>query len=128
MLCFCYIMIRRPPKSKRTDTLFPYTTLFRSPPSHPRIPVIYLGPALRRPRFCGRCPSSGATEGEERQRPQCNDRGERRIGADPSRAARPAAGGIEHEPEPYHSDSESPREREWQDGKISVAADTIKKK
>src|SRR3546814_6709150 len=24
-------MIRRPPKSTRTDTLFPYTTLFRSP-------------------------------------------------------------------------------------------------
>src|SRR3546814_19570658 len=24
-------MIRRPPGSKRTDTLFPYTTLFRSP-------------------------------------------------------------------------------------------------
>src|SRR3546814_15509163 len=23
-------MVRRPPKSKRTDTLFPYTTLFRS--------------------------------------------------------------------------------------------------
>src|SRR3546814_13712290 len=26
-------MIRRPPRSTRTDTLFPYTTLFRSP--HP---------------------------------------------------------------------------------------------
>src|SRR3546814_13873549 len=26
-------MIRRPPRSKRTDTIFPYTTLFRSPPS-----------------------------------------------------------------------------------------------
>src|SRR3546814_3549233 len=26
-------MIRRPPKSTRTDTLFPYTTLFRSPHS-----------------------------------------------------------------------------------------------
>src|SRR3546814_16293665 len=26
-------MIRRPPRSTRTDTLFPYTTLFRSPPS-----------------------------------------------------------------------------------------------
>src|SRR3546814_3407979 len=25
-------MIRRPPRSTRTDTLFPYTTLFRSPP------------------------------------------------------------------------------------------------
>src|SRR3546814_1290591 len=26
-------MIRRPPRSTRTDTLFPYTTLFRSGPS-----------------------------------------------------------------------------------------------
>src|SRR3546814_7442293 len=32
-------MIRRPPRSTRTDTLFPYTTLFRSqipPPETPR--------------------------------------------------------------------------------------------
>src|SRR3546814_13427523 len=28
---FCFLMIRRPPRSTRTDTLFPYTTLFRSP-------------------------------------------------------------------------------------------------
>src|SRR3546814_8063171 len=28
-------MIRRPPRSTRTDTLFPYTTLFRSPPKLP---------------------------------------------------------------------------------------------
>src|SRR3546814_153750 len=27
-------MIRRPPRSTRTDTLFPYTTLFRSPSQH----------------------------------------------------------------------------------------------
>src|SRR3546814_2429606 len=27
-------MIRRPPRSTRTDTLFPYTTLFRSRPRH----------------------------------------------------------------------------------------------
>src|SRR3546814_4897578 len=26
-----FLMIRRPPRSTRTDTLFPYTTLFRSP-------------------------------------------------------------------------------------------------
>src|SRR3546814_18189109 len=32
-------MIRRPPRSTRTDTLFPYTTLFRSP-------------------ICGACPSA----------------------------------------------------------------------
>src|SRR3546814_16053585 len=29
MLCF-FLRIRRPPRSTRTDTLFPYTTLFRS--------------------------------------------------------------------------------------------------
>src|SRR3546814_8055375 len=29
MICLC-LMIRRPPRSTRTDTLFPYTTLFRS--------------------------------------------------------------------------------------------------
>src|SRR3546814_5636917 len=29
-MMFCFLMIRRPPRSTRTDTLFPYTTLFRS--------------------------------------------------------------------------------------------------
>src|SRR3546814_8707320 len=30
LLSFFFLMIRRPPRSTRTDTLFPYTTLFRS--------------------------------------------------------------------------------------------------
>src|SRR3546814_6191847 len=30
-----FLMIRRPPRSTRTDTLFPYTTLFRSPLAPP---------------------------------------------------------------------------------------------
>src|SRR3546814_15946905 len=44
MLCECgvcigvsdlfFLMIRRPPGSTRTDTLFPYTTLFRSGTTH----------------------------------------------------------------------------------------------
>src|SRR3546814_16837833 len=29
-VCVFFLMIRRPPRSTRTDTLFPYTTLFRS--------------------------------------------------------------------------------------------------
>src|SRR3546814_8623019 len=29
-MCFFFVMIRRPPRSTRTDTLFPYPTLFRS--------------------------------------------------------------------------------------------------
>src|SRR3546814_1253831 len=36
-------MIRRPPRSTRTDTLFPYTTLFRSRPNPAK-----LGPQARR--------------------------------------------------------------------------------
>src|SRR3546814_19266885 len=30
LLLFFFLIIRRPPSSTRTDTLFPYTTLFRS--------------------------------------------------------------------------------------------------
>src|SRR3546814_10930883 len=30
VLFLFFLMIRRPPRSTRTDTLFPYTTLFRS--------------------------------------------------------------------------------------------------
>src|SRR3546814_17478628 len=30
LIYFFFLMIRRPPRSTRTDTLFPYTTLFRS--------------------------------------------------------------------------------------------------
>src|SRR3546814_4558884 len=43
-----FLMIRRPPRSTRTDTLFPYTTLFRSwgtPPAFNR-DVLSSGPAI----------------------------------------------------------------------------------
>src|SRR3546814_6701120 len=39
MCLFFFLMIRRPPRSTRTDTLFPYTTLFRSFPSCSRRPA-----------------------------------------------------------------------------------------
>src|SRR3546814_17905268 len=49
-------MIRRPPRSTRTDTLFPYTTLFRSsprsvrrPPAGRLRPVLYQGSRRRPP-------------------------------------------------------------------------------
>src|SRR3546814_1493324 len=35
MVSFCFLMIRLPPRSTRTDTLFPYKTLFRSVPPVP---------------------------------------------------------------------------------------------
>src|SRR3546814_3721817 len=47
-------MIRRPPRSTRTDTLFPYTTLFRSPhmpvataPKQARLPFRIIGSEMR---------------------------------------------------------------------------------
>src|SRR3546814_10304229 len=43
MVFIFFLRIRRPPRSTRTDTLFPYTTLFRSPVS--RRP----GPRIRKP-------------------------------------------------------------------------------
>src|SRR3546814_18070161 len=36
-------MIRRPPRSTRTDTLFPYTTLFRSDQHHHRVRRTFAG-------------------------------------------------------------------------------------
>src|SRR3546814_10617609 len=39
VLCF-FLMIRRPPRSTRTDTLFPYTTLFRSAHAEGRPSII----------------------------------------------------------------------------------------
>src|SRR3546814_16574768 len=53
LVCLCvmsllcvFLMIRRPPRSTRTDTLFPYTTLFRShdnPAGHAGRDLIYGG-------------------------------------------------------------------------------------
>src|SRR3546814_8070776 len=54
-------MIRLPPRSTRTDTLFPYTTLFRSrggswPPSFPFALSLSKGcPCLQREKEEGRC-------------------------------------------------------------------------
>src|SRR3546814_1534911 len=41
-----FLMIRRPPRSTRTDTLFPYTTLFRSQGHPVRTTVSEMGPLL----------------------------------------------------------------------------------
>src|SRR3546814_16438904 len=77
-----FLMIRRPPRSTRTDTLFPYTTLFRSGQGHAAGPSGGSAPApgstrrARRParrrsgvgaeaRARGRCRCAGAARSEE---------------------------------------------------------------
>src|SRR3546814_13103408 len=68
---FFFLMIRRPPRSTRTDTLFPYTTLFRSQ-------------AGRAAPLVGLCPKrkKGADRGPDRFRVRSrgNRRGARRSG------------------------------------------------
>src|SRR3546814_13141520 len=70
-------MIRRPPRSTRTDTLFPYTTLFRSAEAHrlglrqPGENALNAGPGDRVcPVFIGMTRIQiGGTIVEHRQRP-----------------------------------------------------------
>src|SRR3546814_5702829 len=52
-ILFFFLIIRRPPRSTRTDTLFPYTTLFRSRSSR-------TSPSLHNPRrnACAHPPAS----------------------------------------------------------------------
>src|SRR3546814_16958897 len=45
LVLFFFLMIRRPPRSTRTDTLFPYTTLFRA------LDVFAVEPARDSPLF-----------------------------------------------------------------------------
>src|SRR3546814_6655589 len=42
-------MLRLPPRSTRTDTLFPYTTLFRSPRFKPSIKCVRIMKEMTRP-------------------------------------------------------------------------------
>src|SRR3546814_15263155 len=75
-----FLMIRRPPRSTRTDTLFPYTTLFRSQP-HPDIaPHVRIAVAGNRENL------AAFAEQVERLQDQ-DEREEDREGADEEQAA-----------------------------------------
>src|SRR3546814_2447000 len=88
---FFFLMIRRPPRSTRPDTLFPYTTLFRSAllpaGAHPRFhgggeP----GLPARRSQRDARHPAA-RRELPARRRPRPRGRHPRRRGHQPSPAA-----------------------------------------
>src|SRR3546814_7035204 len=66
-------MIRRPPRSTRTDTLFPYTTLFRS--SKPAAARPANGPTPRSSRWGkGRFPTSFSSHGSRKRSSSCATR------------------------------------------------------
>src|SRR3546814_11392036 len=58
-------MIRRPPRSTRTDTLFPYTTLFRSPVAKADTIERYAVDVARGPRACLLMTQGAILEGQQ---------------------------------------------------------------
>src|SRR3546814_2736190 len=66
---FCF-MIRRPPRATRTDTLLPYTTLFRSPLPSPPHPLKGGGVDDDLPRLSGRTAQPRGAVGRGRARGQ----------------------------------------------------------
>src|SRR3546814_13523076 len=71
VLVFFFLMIRRPPRSTRTDTLFPYTTLFRSVGSPP---PCFQGDVVRpdQPRRKGARPAGRGADGQGEVRRRLN--------------------------------------------------------
>src|SRR3546814_20692496 len=63
VLFFFFLMLRRPPRSTLTDTLFPYTTRFRSGVS---LQTLYRGGVAARPR-CDRSSHCGDAGGVDRR-------------------------------------------------------------
>src|SRR3546814_9199663 len=66
---FFFLMIRRPPRSTRTDTLFPYTTLFRSLAALYRIGGAQVLPRRQQKRCRTRSCAVGARHQPVRNRP-----------------------------------------------------------
>src|SRR3546814_12970901 len=121
-------MIRRPPRSTRTDTLFPYTTLFRSPFLRGGF-NLHLSRPQEGSLFSPSGPVGGSFPQSGRRPAVCRIGG---AGADRSGSA--ALGDFQAEPFPpaHHRRHElgraSCRERVGQDVEIAVVALTLKKK
>src|SRR3546814_14883181 len=82
-------MIRRPPRSTRTDTLFPYTTLFRSDGNHrgrqpeiPSAPCRCLCGTPHRPAATGPKQRSGNPRATNYRRKDCKVKGRSSDGRD----------------------------------------------
>src|SRR3546814_6842083 len=104
---FVFLMIRRPPRSTRTDTLFPYTTLFRSSPRR----------STERPPL-----SRHRAQGPPRQRPSSAA-----SPPTPPSAARNPAAGRRHPPQPQKRSEEHTSELQSL-MRISYAVFCLKKK
>src|SRR3546814_21069877 len=128
-------MIRRPPRSTRTDTLFPYTTLFRSPAATSAEPGREV--AARRGQLSALSRGAGAARVRLRRSDGGAGRPQSRHGAARSpeppgvvgcRAGAALSPGARRAHAVEEIGSASCRERECQYVYISVVAGQLKKK
>src|SRR3546814_3917112 len=68
---FFFLMILRPPRSTRTDTLFPYTTLFRSSARASPVPPIRSARNSPRPSSSSRATTPASLHPTRRRRAAC---------------------------------------------------------
>src|SRR3546814_11789757 len=125
-----FLMIRRPPRSTRTDTLFPYTTLFRSPlppdlGQQPRRLGLVEHHRPRRPAIRKGEPVQLVEDARSRRRRKTADREDAQMRIAQSRFE-PAGQRLVGQQRTIGR--ESSRERVWQYGVSSVVAVRIKKK
>src|SRR3546814_14581888 len=122
-------MIRRPPRSTRTDTLFPYTTLFRSQGGPTGRAATMDHPMPGQPMFGVSSESDSGAGGRVHADPP-----PRRVagGADDLPSTLLLVGGAGGQPDPAGLAGEigraSGRERVCQYGMNTVGAGTLKKK
>src|SRR3546814_20524165 len=83
---FFFLSIRRPPRSTRTDTLFPYTTLFRSVEHTSSIAVQKSRSScnLKCPRYAEQWKHSSSEIAVQLQRARCGVYHERQHSASPA--------------------------------------------
>src|SRR3546814_790564 len=83
---FFFLKIRRPPRSTRTDTLFPYTTLFRSPGPRDEARALAVPPRHIRTAPCHRAAArSAGRRADQRERDAIETRQDRFLSRGPER-------------------------------------------
>src|SRR3546814_16507092 len=85
---FFFLMLRRPPRSTRTDTLFPYTTLFRSAGPFDRRQRHLRRDAATAPGTAAGAGVHGVPRGEVRRKPALGARSGKIAGFPSSAAVR----------------------------------------
>src|SRR3546814_12594070 len=122
-------MIRRPPRSTRTDPLFPYTTLFRSERLYPlgvrdRNPGDPWKIVGERPQAIGACEQADEDEPDDRVDAQQVERGNDKPSAAETNQSHTKAGGVDRQ---GHWSNYADARAQWQGGGRNIPSSRDKR-